>query len=148
MFKMLYSRKFHISSHLFLFFPLSHFSLNITNYKKRKTKPSCGHLYHSLRQHSHKLKHQQPRKQQAVFWIFLTKTEDARIVPNVLLDGLHLLFKENLIKKPSLYILKPSYREIDKCFEESLEEVRFLRVYNQPSIVRMMNNKAIIEKEL
>ena len=40
-FKMLYSGKLHISSHLFLFFPLSHFSLNITNYiEKEKQNPA------------------------------------------------------------------------------------------------------------
>ena len=118
-FKMLFSRKFHISSHLFHIFPLSHFSLNITNYGKRKTKPSCGHLYHSLRQHSHNLSINSDGNSRP-FSRFLTKTEDARIVPNVLLDGLHLLFKEKLIEKPSFYILKPSCQEIDKCFEESL----------------------------
>ena len=41
-------------------------------------------------------------------------------VPNVLLDGLYLIFEENPIEKTSFYILKPSCREIDKCFEESL----------------------------
>ena len=120
-FKMLYSRKFHISSHLFLFFPLSHFALNITNHKKRNTKPSCGHLYHSLRRHPHKLKHYfSSDGNSRPLSGFLTETEDARTVPNVLLDGLYLVFEENPIVKPSLCILKPSCQEIDKFFEERL----------------------------
>ena len=51
------------------------------------------------------------------FWLKLKMQEE---VPNVLLDGLYLIFEENPIEKTSFYILKPSCREKNKCFEESL----------------------------
>ena len=137
-FKILYSPKvpYFLSSFPFVSF-VTFFvktSLIIEKDRKRKTKPSCGHLYHFLLQH--------PKTKVSItteiagcfldFWLKLKKCKNS--AKNIARWASSTFWGKADRKK----LLFTSWnRRVEKwtnVLKKVHEEVRFLRVYNQPIV--------------